>query len=151
MADPKYSLDTRLSPNFMAREFFVTSPRRGGTAGLWADFMALRPDNQARIWANLTRLARELERLRAAFGGRAVVITSAWRSWRIHAAIYRDLGRTPPKGSQHLLALAADVVIPGVSMARVQAWARENWRGGIGLSDDFTHLDLGPVRAPWNY
>lgn len=50
--------------------------------------------------------------------------------------------------SQHLVAKAIDIRVPGVSTERVREAALSLHRGGVGYypESNFVHLDVGPVR-----
>ncbi len=86
-----------------------------------------------------------LESLRAACGNRPLVITSGYRCPRHNAAI------GGVSNSQHLLGNAADIVVAGVSPARVYAIADEllGDAGGVGRYARFTHVDVRGWRARW--
>jgi len=59
--------------------------------------------------ANLQRLAEFLERVREVLGGRAVMITSGYRSAAVNAACGSR------ESSQHRVGCAADVRVPGMA------------------------------------
>ena len=54
--------------------------------------------------------------------------------------------------SQHLLGLAADIRVSGISSDQVQAELRSRAgdRWGIGSYDAFTHIDVRRVAARWD-
>jgi len=99
------------------------------------------------------RLAQFLERARAQFGGRPVVITSGYRP----PVINRAAGGA--SGSEHLYDApgvgAVDFVIDGVDMMAVQRWVDQNWpySVGYGAPKGFVHLGIrqGAPRVRWNY
>ena len=66
------------------------------------------------LWSNVLMLARELEVIRAV-RGTALSLTSGYRTLADHEAIYREMGRPAPPGSQHLVAKAADFEVQGIS------------------------------------
>lgn len=99
------------------------------------------------------RLAQFLERARAQFGGKPVVITSGYRP----AAINRQVGGA--SGSEHLYdgpgVGAVDFVIDGVDIHAVQAWCDKTWPYslGYGAPKGFVHLGIrqGAPRVRWVY
>lgn len=103
----------------------------------------------AQITANIVRLARELDKIRADLGDRPVHINSWYRSPSANA----DAGGV--KNSQHLLGWAADIVIEGYTPNQVAARLTKTWPGGLGDSSIYTHIDLRNLReqaaARWNY
>jgi len=63
--------------------------------------------------ANLTRLAMFLERIKAALGGKPVMINSAFRSKQVNDAVgSKDT-------SQHRIGCAADIRVPGMTPDQV--------------------------------
>lgn len=101
----------------------------------------------ATIQRNLRRLAEGLQLLRDVLG-KPVRITSGYRC----PSRNRVVGGVP--NSQHVLGLAADVVVDGLTPTEVaQAAAKiAVFRiGGIGVyhSDGFTHLDVRGWIARW--
>ena len=99
------------------------------------------------------RLAQFLERARAQFGGRPVVITSGYRP----AAINRQVGGA--SGSEHLYdgpgVGAVDFYIAGAEINAVQAWCDKTWPYslGYGAPKGFVHLGIrkGAPRVRWDY
>ena len=98
------------------------------------------------------RLAQFLERARAQFGGRPVVITSGYRP----AAINKLVGGA--SGSEHLYDApgvgAVDFVIDGVDMMAVQRWVDQNWPYSLGYAAPrFLHIGIrrGASRVRWDY
>lgn len=136
------NLNDRLSPNFLASEFFVTNTD-GGQAGLWRDFMRLSEAERKVIWANLTELAKRLENVRAMFKA-PITITSGWRSARVNKLV-KGASR-----STHKTGRAADINIKGFTPKAVQARLARVWVGGLGYGEIFTHLDTSTNRR-WNY
>ncbi len=101
------------------------------------------------VVANLKKLAKELEVLRAATGGKAISITSGYRSPSHNAAVG---GATK---SRHMTGQAADIVVSGMSASAVynlisklisQGKMKE---GGLGRYSSFTHYDIRGYRARW--
>jgi GH24 family phage-related lysozyme (muramidase) len=98
-------------------------------------------------------LAAFLERVRGAFGGNPIVITSGFRP----AAINRSVGGA--SGSEHLYDApgvgAVDFFIHGADINKVQAWVDREWpySVGYGAAKGFTHLGIrkGRPRVRWDY
>jgi Peptidase M15 len=104
----------------------------------------------ATITTNIVKLARELDLIRAQFANRPITIYS----WLRPPAVNKAVGGVPD--SQHLLGWAADIKIQGLVPRQVAAILTHTWRGGLGDSIDFTHLDLRPTTdlasaARWDY
>lgn len=129
--------------SFTLGEFFVTNSA-GGKAGLYEDLMALPEAKRNAIVANIKALAPRLQEIRNHFG-RPIIITSGWRSQRVN----RLVGGA--SRSQHLTGKAADIVVVGVSPREVQRYLDPHWKGGLGYGRTFTHLDIRPWRARFNY
>ena len=86
-----------MTPHFTLAELTVTSHR------------TLDNTPNAAALANLQRLAKFLELVKDRLGGRAVMVTSAYRSAAVNAACgSRDT-------SQHRLGCAADIRVPGMT------------------------------------
>jgi GH24 family phage-related lysozyme (muramidase) len=98
-------------------------------------------------------LAAFLERVRSAFGGKPVIITSGYRS----AIINRSVGGA--SGSEHLYNApgigAVDFYIQGADITAVQAWCDKEWpcSVGYGAPKGFVHLGIraGRPRVRWDY
>lgn len=94
-----------------------------------------------------------LERCRAQFGGKPVIITSGYRP----PAINRAVGGA--SNSEHLYGTpgvgAVDFFIDGVSVKAVQDWCDANWPCslGYGAQRGFVHLGIrkGRPRVRWDY
>lgn len=103
----------------------------------------------AQITANIIKLARELDSLRAEFGNRPIIITS----WYRDPILNRSVGGV--RNSQHVLGWAADIQVSGISPNDVAEKIANSWSGGLGDSTAFTHIDLrhllGWSSARWNY
>ena len=114
----------KLSTNFRVREFACLD----GSDPIFID----------------TELVTILQKIRTHFG-KAVTITSAYR--------------TPPRNksvggtaySMHLYGMAADIKIGGISPKRVAEYAEKLLpdRGGIGIYDTFTHIDVRTTKSRW--
>ena len=99
------------------------------------------------------RLAQFLEKARAQFGGKPVVITSGYRP----TAINKLVGGA--SGSEHLYSDigvgAVDFFIDGADIHAVQAWCDKTWPYslGYGAPKGFVHLGIrkGGPRVRWDY
>lgn len=115
----------QLSTNFKVKEFACTD----GSDPIFID----------------SELVSVLQKIRAHFG-KAVTITSA----------YRTPGRNKAVGgetySQHLYGRAADIKVKGVTPKAVAAYAEKLLpaKGGIGIYNTFTHVDVRSTKARWN-
>ncbi len=103
----------------------------------------------AQITANIVKIARELDKVRADFGNRPITVTSWYRDPVSNKAV------GGVRNSQHLWGWAADIQIDGYAPHEVAAKLQDTWAGGLGDSDSFTHLDLrhllGRAAARWDY
>lgn len=98
-------------------------------------------------------LAEFLEKCRAHFGGKPVIITSGYRP----AAVNKAVGGA--SNSEHLFSGpdvgAVDFFIDGVSVKAVQDWCDKEWQFslGYGAARGFVHLGIraGRPRVRWNY
>lgn len=117
--------NTKLSANFRVREFACTDG---------SDPIFISPD-----------LVAVLQKIRTHFG-KSVTITSA----------YRTPGRNKAVGgttySQHLYGTAADIKVNGVAPKKVAEYAESilKGKGGIGIYDTFTHIDVRETKSRWN-
>lgn len=96
------------------------------------------------ITQNIIRIAKRLEDVRDEFDGRSITITS----WYRPPAINRRIGGA--RFSKHIEGHAVDIIIDGLDPREVTRKLSESWRGGVGDSASFTHLDLGETRR-WDY
>jgi uncharacterized protein YcbK (DUF882 family) len=97
-------------------------------------------------------LATFLERVRTAFGGKRITITSGYRN----AAINRSVGGA--SGSEHLYSEpgvgAVDWYVDGADMMAVQRWVDREWPYSLGYAaPQFIHLGIrkGRPRVRWDY
>lgn len=98
-------------------------------------------------------LAAFLERARAAFGGKPIIISSGYRP----AAVNRSVGGA--SSSEHLYGAAGvgavDFYIKGADIKAVQAWCDKSWPYslGYGAPKGFVHLGIrqGRPRVRWDY
>ena len=99
------------------------------------------------------KLAQFMERVRAQFGNKPVVITSGYRP----AAINKLVGGA--SGSEHLYSVpgegAVDFFVDGADINAVQAWCDKQWPYslGYGAQRGFVHLGIrkGSPRLRWPY
>lgn len=86
-----------------------------------------------------------LQRIRDHFGC-PVAIHSAYRT----AAHNKAIGGAP--ASQHLLGTAADIALDGISPLEVAQYVEhlQPDRGGIGVYETFTHVDVRAGRSRWD-
>jgi len=135
---PSDPFSTRLSAHFTLGEFALGQEARRFQQQHQVDTAA--------------ELAAFLERVRVAFGGKAVTITSGFRP----AAINRSVGGA--SGSEHLYDApgvgAVDFVVEGADMMAVQTWCDKNWPHSLGYAaPQFIHLGIrkGRPRVRWDY
>lgn len=130
---------TRLSAHFTLGEFALGQEAR-----------RFREQHQVNTAAEL---AAFLERLRAAFGGKPVIITSGYRPPEIN----RSVGGASQ--SEHLYDApdvgAVDVYVQGENIGKVQAWCDQEWpySVGYGAPKGFVHIGIrqGRPRVRWDY
>ena len=113
---------------------------------------ARRFDHQHQV-NTAAELAAFMERCRARFGGKPVIITSGYRP----AAINRSVGGA--SSSEHLYNApgvgAVDFYVQGESVKVVQNWCDREWPYslGYGAPKGFVHLGIrsGRPRVRWDY
>lgn len=138
-AKPGDPFSTKLTPHFTLGEFALGDPARRFTAQHQVD--------------TAIELATFLEKVRTAFGGKRITITSGYRP----AAINRAVGGA--SSSEHLYDApgvgAVDFFVDGASIWAVQDWCDKNWPHslGYGAPKGFCHLGirLGRIRVRWDY
>ena len=115
----------KISTNFRVREFACSD----GSDPIFID----------------SELVSVLQKIRNHFGA-AVTITSAYRT----PARNKNVGGTAY--SQHLYGRAADIKVKGTFPAKVAAYAEKLLpnKGGIGIYDTFTHIDVRQDKSRWN-
>jgi GH24 family phage-related lysozyme (muramidase) len=136
---PSSPFGTSLTANFTLGEFALGQPARRFTEQHQVD--------------TAIELATFLERVRSAFGGKRVTITSGYRP----AAINRQVGGA--SASEHLYNAAdvgaVDFYIDGADINKVQAWCDKEWPYslGYGAPKGFVHLGIrqGRPRVRWDY
>ncbi|WP_373531910.1 D-Ala-D-Ala carboxypeptidase family metallohydrolase [Vampirovibrio sp.] len=99
------------------------------------------PMPAAGVLQNIERLANRLQVIREVFN-RPILINSGYRSKAHNQAV------GGASHSQHLDGLAADIVVAGVPAKTVQQFL-QNWSGGMGCYQYYTHLDIRPEKARW--
>ena len=114
----------KLSNNFRVREFACKDG---------SDVIFVSPE-----------LVSLLQKIRTHFG-KAVTITSAYRT----PSHNKSVGGTTY--SQHQYGTAADIKVSGISPKKVAAYAETllKNKGGIGIYDTFTHIDVRANRSRW--
>jgi GH24 family phage-related lysozyme (muramidase) len=136
---PASPFSSRLTPHVTLGEFALGQEAR-------------RFDHQYQV-DTAAELAAFLERARAAFGNKPIVITSGYRP----PAINRSVGGA--SGSEHLFNApgvgAVDWYIQGVDIYKLQDWCDKNWpfSVGYGAAKGFVHLGIraGRPRVRWDY
>jgi GH24 family phage-related lysozyme (muramidase) len=136
---PNSPFTARLTPHITLGEFALGQEAR-------------RFDYQHQV-DTAAELASCMERCRARFGGKPVIITSGYRP----AAINRSVGGA--SGSEHLYSApgvgAVDFYIQGESVKAVQDWCDREWPYslGYGAPKGFVHLGIrsGRPRVRWDY
>ena len=115
--------DVKLSTNFKVKEFAC----HDGSDPIFID----------------SELVTVLQKIRTHFG-KPVTITSAYRTPPHNS---REGGTTY---SQHLYGKAADIKITGVTPKKVADYAETLLdKGGIGIYNTFTHIDVRSVKSRW--
>ena len=51
----------------------------------------------------------------------------------------------------HIQGHAVDFIVQGVAPLAVAEELDDDWEGGLGKNEAFTHIDLRGSRARWNY
>ena len=136
---PSSPFTARLTPHITLGEFALGQEAR-------------RFDHQHQV-NTAAELAAFMERCRARFGGKPVIITSGYRP----ATINRSVGGA--SGSEHLYNApgvgAVDFYIQGESVKVVQDWCDKEWPYslGYGAPKGFVHLGIrsGRPRVRWDY
>ena len=136
---PSSPFGTKLSPHFTLGEFALGDPARRFVAQHQVD--------------TAIELAAFLEKVRTAFGGKRITITSGYRP----AAINRSVGGA--SNSEHLYNApgvgAVDFYVDGVDIKKVQDWVDREWpySVGYGAPKGFIHLGIrnGRPRVRWPY
>ena len=130
---------TKLTPHIAIGEFALFKEERRFAA-----------DYQIKTAAEL---AEFLEKVRAQFGGKPIIITSGYRP----TAVNRMVGGA--SSSEHLFndqdVGAVDFYVKGEDIYKVQAWCDKNWPYslGYGAPKGFVHLGMrrGRPKVRWDY
>jgi putative chitinase len=97
------------------------------------------PTPGSEVEQNIFALAKELDKVREAWGG-PIGVTS----WYRPQAINRQVGGA--SNSQHLYGSAADIYPMDERGMHFEQWLDEQWGGGLGYGQEsgrgFTHVDL---------
>jgi len=88
-------------------------------------------------------LLRKLSALRQAIG-RPLIISSGYRCKKENRRVHGV------KTSYHLFGFAADVTVPSMKMSDLLKYAERIAFGGIGIYDNFLHLDIRPDPEFWD-
>jgi len=136
---PTSPLTAKLTPHIAIGEFALYKEERRFAADYQIDTAA--------------RLAEFLEKVRAQFGGKPIIITSGYRP----TAINRMVGGA--SSSEHLFndqdVGAVDFYVQGVDIYKVQSWCDKNWpySVGYGAPKGFVHLGMrrGRPKVRWDY
>jgi hypothetical protein len=83
----------------------------------------------------------------AEFRSARIEIVSAYRSPKFNDALGKKARRVAGE-SRHTRGQALDLRLAGVPAAKLGAWFREHFDGGVGTypKDGFVHIDVGPKR-----
>ena len=136
---PASSFSTRLTPNIQVGEFALFQEARRFSHQYQVDTAA--------------ELAAFMERVRTAFEGKPVIITSGYRPPAINRSV------NGASSSEHLYDApsvgAVDFYIKGADIGAVQAWCDREWPYslGYGAPKGFVHLGIrrGRPRVRWDY
>jgi GH24 family phage-related lysozyme (muramidase) len=139
MFTPESPFSQKITPHITAGEFALGQEAR-------------RFDHQHQCDTAL-KLAQFLEKARAAFGGRPVIVTSGYRPPAINRAV------NGASSSEHLYSEigvgAVDWYIDGVNIYQLQDWCIKNWpfSTGKGAPKGFIHTGIrkGSPRVVWDY
>lgn len=135
---PRSPFAARLTPHVTLGEFALNQEERRFSYQYQLDIAA--------------ELATFLERVRVAFGGKPIIITSGYRP----TAVNRMVGGA--SSSEHLFKKgegAVDFYVDGVDIYKVQDWCDKHWDFslGYGAPKGFVHLGIrsGRPRVRWPY
>jgi lysozyme len=136
---PSSSFGTKLTPHFTLGEFALGDPARRFVAQHQVD--------------TAIELAQFLEKVRTAFGGKRITITSGYRNPRINASV------GGASRSEHLYDApgvgAVDWYVDGEDIYKVQEWCIKHWpySTGKGAPRGFVHTGIreGRPKVVWDY
>jgi GH24 family phage-related lysozyme (muramidase) len=137
--NPLCSFTYRVTPHITLGEFALNKEER-------------RFDHQYQL-DTAAELAAFLERVRTAFGGKPLIITSGYRPQSVNKAV------GGASNSEHLYGApsvgAVDFYVDGADIYKVQEWCDKNWPYslGYGAPKGFVHLGMrnGRPRVRWDY
>lgn len=131
-----------------ARYFGAHGFDRQGLAEIDHGLRDWRTNDVAPIDRDLLDLLVTLRERLGVSPGRPFDLISGYRSPHTNAALRTRSGGVATK-SQHMLAKATDIALPGVALDRLKSAALTMKRGGVGFypKDGFVHVDTGRVRS----
>jgi len=93
------------------------------------------------------KLIELLDHIQDHYGAKEVKVVSGYRSPQYNANLRRR-SRRVARESLHMEGMAADILIPGVTIRELRDYARSLQAGGVGYYGRraFIHVDVGPVR-----
>lgn len=93
------------------------------------------------------KLIELIDHIQDHFDAKEVRIISGYRSPSYNAKL-KARSRRVARESLHMEGMAADIIIPGVSAARLRDYAKSLRAGGVGYygANAFVHIDIGEVR-----
>jgi uncharacterized protein YcbK (DUF882 family) len=110
-------------------------------------------DKSGRSTKMSPKLLAILSKIQARYPGKTISIVSGYRSPQYNAelrraSMKRNGGKSGvAKNSRHTHADAADIIVEGVSVKALNAFARSLKMGGVGhYPGDWVHVDAGRVR-----
>ncbi len=89
-----------------------------------------------------SRLLEKLQKLRDLIG-KPIIITSGYRTPEYN----KKVGGV--KNSYHLHGKAVDIKVNGISPRELSKYAEKVGFNGIGIYENFIHLDIRPVKTIW--
>ena len=146
--DPHAQIDWNNPQCKVSRYFTVAEVTQGDRRRI--------PDKGSTVEANILRLARELDKVREAWGS-PIGVTSWYRPHPVN----KEVGGV--SDSQHIPGLAADIYTMDATdqwhprnqefekWLDTSAWADRALGYGSAANRGFTHVDLRPGRIRWNY
>lgn len=93
------------------------------------------------------KLVELVDHLQDHFGSDKIFVVSGYRSPDYNAALKKRLGRVA-HNSRHLMGMAMDILLEGVTKGQLTGYARGLRSGGVGDYADsrYVHVDVGPVK-----
>jgi uncharacterized protein YcbK (DUF882 family) len=131
--------------NEHTREWFAVDPSK--PAGGHSLDLFLRDHYTSKSTKMEPRLLGVLVAAAQRFKSPVVDIVSGFRHPKFNLML-RKKGHQVARDSQHTHGDAVDFFIPGVTTQQLQAWAKAQRLGGVGmyLQSGFVHMDTGPIR-----